>query len=164
MVSTNDDHQLEALAEEVFELNKLSWTARAQVRRRSESFVSEYEFLALDVLIKQGPMTVGELQKHVGVMPAQMSRVIRSLENKPDGPMIRCAIWFLRSASRESWIALTRCRRSSNTKTMKVIMPYWRAFHPRGGADRVLLDSSMEGIVAEVKGRGKAAQLWSKPI
>ncbi len=91
-MSTNNDHQLEALAEEVFELNKLSWSARVQVHRRSEFYVSEYEFLALDVLIKQGPMTVGELQKHVGVMPAQMSRVIRSLENKPDGPMIRCAI------------------------------------------------------------------------
>ncbi len=92
MVRTDDNHPLEALAEEVFELNKLSWTARAQVRQRSECTVSEYEFLALDVLAKQGPMTVGELQKHVGVMPAQMSRVIRSLENKPDGPMITCAI------------------------------------------------------------------------
>ncbi len=92
MASTHDDHQLEALAEEVFELNKLSWTARAQTRRRAECTVSEYEFLALDVLTKQGPMTVGELQKHVGVMPAQMSRVIRSLEDKSDGPMITCAI------------------------------------------------------------------------
>lgn len=92
MVRTDDNHPLEALAEEVFELNKLSWTARAQARRQPELYISDYEFLALDVLAKQGPMTVGELQKHVGVMPAQMSRVIRSLENKPDGPMITCAI------------------------------------------------------------------------
>jgi len=35
---------------------------------------------------------VGQLQKSLRVLPAQMSRVIRSLENKIDKPLIRCQI------------------------------------------------------------------------
>ncbi len=37
-------------------------------------------------------MTVGQLRRNVGVLPAQMSRVLRSLERRGDKPLIKCAI------------------------------------------------------------------------
>ena len=86
------EQQLEELAEEIFELSKISWSARNQARKRSEYDISETEFLSLEALARAAPMTVGELQRHVEVLPAQMSRIIRSLENKPDGPLIVCSI------------------------------------------------------------------------
>jgi len=84
--------QLEELAEEIFALTQMDWAARPQVRRRPEHDISESEFLSLDALARSDSMTVGELQKRVGVLPAQMSRIVRSLENKPDEAMISCAI------------------------------------------------------------------------
>jgi len=36
-------------------------------------------------------MTVGEIQKQIGVLPAQMSRIIRALESKSE-PLIECKI------------------------------------------------------------------------
>ncbi len=82
---------LEAMADEIFELSKLSSAARTRAGPTPDE-VSEAEFLALDALIKRGaPMTVGELQKALGVLPAQMSRLIRALE-EADGPLVECAI------------------------------------------------------------------------
>ncbi|MFQ6048047.1 MAG: MarR family winged helix-turn-helix transcriptional regulator [Phycisphaerae bacterium] len=80
------------MAEEIFELNKLSWVARPRGGGRRGSDLSESEFLALDLLVRHQPMSVGQLQRAIGVLPAQMSRVIRSLESKADKPLIRCSI------------------------------------------------------------------------
>jgi DNA-binding MarR family transcriptional regulator len=87
--------QLEELAEEIFELSTLSSMAR--VRGRSgeaapDMQISETEFLALDAIAKAGTVTVGEIQKAIGVLPAQMSRIIRSLETKGSGGFVRRAI------------------------------------------------------------------------
>jgi DNA-binding MarR family transcriptional regulator len=46
----------------------------------------------LDLLARHQPMTVGQLQRGIGVLPAQMSRVMRSLEEKGDKPLIDCTI------------------------------------------------------------------------
>jgi DNA-binding MarR family transcriptional regulator len=84
---------LEDLAEEVFDLGTMS----SRVRSRSKGAVAggqltETEFLALDSLAKESPQTVGAIQKTVGVLPAQMSRIVRALEDKDGGPFITCQI------------------------------------------------------------------------
>ena len=37
-------------------------------------------------------LTVGEIQRTISVLPAQMSRIIRSLESGFDKPLIRCEL------------------------------------------------------------------------
>ena len=83
---------LEDLAEEVFELSTLSSLARSRAKGGSADLLTEAEFLALNVLVKASPRTVGAIQKSIGVLPAQMSRVIRSLEDKGGTPYISCEI------------------------------------------------------------------------
>jgi DNA-binding MarR family transcriptional regulator len=87
--------KLEEMASEIFELTMLSTLARARARtadHQAEAQLTETEFLTLDVLAKHGPMTVGEIQKTIGVLPAQMSRVIRALEGKSGGAFVDCSI------------------------------------------------------------------------
>lgn len=79
-------------AEAIFELTKMSWARRDNIKRKGEFDLSETEFLTLDLLRKRGSMTVGDLQRAIGVLPAQMSRIIRSLESKLAKPMVRCEI------------------------------------------------------------------------
>ncbi len=85
--------QLQALAEDVFELSKLGSRARAQARSGdSVDTLTETETLTLDLLSKHDSLTVGEIQREIGVLPAQMSRIVRSLEDKSSGPYIECNI------------------------------------------------------------------------
>ena len=84
--------ELEQMADEIFELTKLSWLARNLPKKKGGVDLTEPEFLALDFLARAEPLTVGQLQKSLRVLPAQMSRVIRSLESKVDKPLIRCEI------------------------------------------------------------------------
>jgi DNA-binding MarR family transcriptional regulator len=79
-------------AEEIFELAKISWLLRSRQRRRSGLDLTETEFLTLDLVARSESQTVGQLRKHVGVLPAQMSRILRSLERRSDKPLIKCAI------------------------------------------------------------------------
>ena len=64
-----------ALAEAIFVLSKRSWTRAAQ----QTSEVTETGFLALDYLVEAGTDSVGEVQQHINVIPAQMSRLVRQL-------------------------------------------------------------------------------------
>src|SRR5581483_5278153 len=48
-------------------------------------------FLTLSILQAHGTMIVGDIQRILGILPAQMSRIIRSLENR-DRPLIQCRI------------------------------------------------------------------------
>ena len=84
----------EQMADEIFELTKLSWLARHRPKAKKKGAIdlTETEFLAMDFLARAEPLTVGRLQKSLGVLPAQMSRVIRSLENKAAKPLVRCEI------------------------------------------------------------------------
>lgn len=93
MDTTQKRRQLEELSEEILELTKLTSRARAASRRDDAvEALTETEHLTLDLLNKHGSMTVGEIQKAIGVLPAQMSRVIRALEQKGDDPHIACQI------------------------------------------------------------------------
>ncbi|MGQ9650496.1 MAG: MarR family winged helix-turn-helix transcriptional regulator [Phycisphaerae bacterium] len=84
--------QLQEFAQELFEMSKDIWAAQNKARTNDQTELTETEFLTLDLLVNRQPQTVGDLQKQIGILPTQMSRVIRSLENKSEGPLIRCQI------------------------------------------------------------------------
>jgi DNA-binding MarR family transcriptional regulator len=50
------------------------------------------DFLALTLLDERGTMIVGDIQRLLGVLPAQMSRIIRRLEADRQNPLIACRI------------------------------------------------------------------------
>jgi DNA-binding MarR family transcriptional regulator len=84
--------ELKQFAEEILDISKDFWTIQSQSKSKNEPEVTETEFLALDLLTRSQPMSVGEIQKHIGVLPAQMSRIVRSLEHKGEKPLIKCTI------------------------------------------------------------------------
>jgi DNA-binding MarR family transcriptional regulator len=86
------DANIEEMALEIFGLTKMSWLSRQHSKVKDAIDLSETEFLTLDMLILRQPQTVGEIQKQIGVLPAQMSRIVRALETKFDQPLIRSEI------------------------------------------------------------------------
>jgi DNA-binding MarR family transcriptional regulator len=91
--STPEDSSLEAMAEEIFSLTVMGWRQRLASRQQGAPELSESQFLALDSLANAAQtLTVGEIQRAVGVLPAQMSRIIRSLETGFEKPLIHCAL------------------------------------------------------------------------
>lgn len=92
MPTLEQARQLKEFAEEIFEVSKGIWAAQTKAKAQDQAEISETEFLALDLLVKSEPLTVGELQREIGVLPAQMSRVVRSLESKTGEPLISCKI------------------------------------------------------------------------
>ena len=85
-------HQLDVLAREIFELTKITWLTAQRTKLDGQHDLSESEFLALDALEQIGSVTVGDLQRRINVQPAQMSRIIKSLETKYDSPLVTCTI------------------------------------------------------------------------
>ncbi len=59
--------------------------------RRRAGNLKEVEFLTLAILQQHESRIVGDIQRVLGVLPAQMSRIIRSLEDR-DRPLISCRI------------------------------------------------------------------------
>lgn len=93
MADRTTDESIRKMAEEIFDLTKLSWRQRLASRHLGEEELSESQFLTLDGIVTRGePQTVGDLQRAIHVVPAQMSRIIRSLENDFDAPLIRCEL------------------------------------------------------------------------
>ena len=86
------DPSLQAQAEEIFELTQLASGLRMRARMGKTEALSEAEFLTLDFLATDDDRTVGEIQRHVGVLPAQMSRLIRALEKKDGQALVACKI------------------------------------------------------------------------
>ncbi len=82
---------LDKMADEIFELYLLVAIARSR-RPTGPDDLSETEFLTLDTLAKEEPLTIGEVQKRVGVVPAQMSRVVRALEQQGGRGYVECKI------------------------------------------------------------------------
>jgi DNA-binding MarR family transcriptional regulator len=93
MTDHRPDESLKQMADEIFSLTKMSWRQRLATRHLGEEELSESQFLTLDCIVTHGePQTVGDLQRAIHVVPAQMSRIIRSLENDFDAPLIRCEL------------------------------------------------------------------------
>jgi DNA-binding MarR family transcriptional regulator len=59
--------------------------------RRRNGDLKEVEFLTLSILHHHETLIVGDIQRQLGVLPAQMSRIIRALEAR-DRPFITCRI------------------------------------------------------------------------
>ncbi len=90
MVATGNEVRLEELAEDLFEF--ITYLGLAVPRsRRPASDLKEIEFLTLAILQNQGTMIVGDIQRVLGILPAQMSRVIRALETR-EPPLVECHI------------------------------------------------------------------------
>ncbi|MSR32265.1 MAG: MarR family transcriptional regulator [Gemmataceae bacterium] len=82
--------QFDHLAQQIVELNNAIALSQPRFRRQKKG-LKEMEFLTLCYLRHRNSMNVGDIQKLLGVLPAQMSRIIRALENR-ENPYINCKI------------------------------------------------------------------------
>src|SRR5438552_2264390 len=82
--------RLEEMAQDLFEVITHLCLVAPRSRRRAGD-LKEIEYLTLAILQERGTMIVGDIQRLLGVLPAQMSRVIRSLEAR-QWPLIGCRI------------------------------------------------------------------------
>lgn len=89
--SQQSEKTLDEMAAEIFELYLLIAIARSR-RPTGTDDLSETEFLTLDLLSKEQPITIGDVQKRIGVVPAQMSRIIRALEERGGRGYVECNI------------------------------------------------------------------------
>jgi DNA-binding MarR family transcriptional regulator len=89
-MATETGHRVEELALELFDVVTQICLSTLRGRRRSGE-LKEVEFLTLSLLHANGTMIVGDIQRVLGILPAQMSRVIRALETR-ERPLIECRI------------------------------------------------------------------------
>ncbi len=68
-------HRLDDIAHELFQLVTQICLSTLRGRRRGGE-LKEVEFLTLSLLQSNGTMIVGDIQKLLGILPAQMLRVI----------------------------------------------------------------------------------------
>ena len=90
MVATGTEMRVQELAQHVFDLITHFCLVSPRGRRRSGD-LKEVEFLTLSLLHHHETLIVGDIQRQLGVLPAQMSRIIRSLETR-ERPLITCRI------------------------------------------------------------------------
>jgi DNA-binding MarR family transcriptional regulator len=86
------DQAIQELALQIFELTRRTWFESQREKLKGGYDLSESEFLALDALEDVEAMSVGQLRKHVGVLPAQMSRILKALEQRYDEKLVICSI------------------------------------------------------------------------
>ena len=89
-MATGTGHRVEDIAHELFQVVTQICLSTLRGRRRAGD-LKEVEFLTLSLLQEHGILIVGDIQRVLGVLPAQMSRVIRALENR-ERPLIQCRI------------------------------------------------------------------------
>lgn len=91
MIARGSQLQLEELAQRSFQLITRMVLILPRRRKRSPGDLKEMEFLTLAILHQNQSMIVGDIQRILGVLPAQMSRIIRSLESRST-PLVACQI------------------------------------------------------------------------
>ena len=89
-MATGMGHRVEEIAQDLFDVVTQVCLSTHRGRRRVGD-LKEVEFLTLAILQKHQPMIVGDIQRLLSVLPAQMSRIIRSLEGR-ERPLISCHI------------------------------------------------------------------------
>ena len=82
--------RVEEIAQDLFEVVTQIGLSTLRGRRRVAD-LKEVEFLTLSILQNRDCMIVGDIQRFLGVLPAQMSRIIRALEDR-DQSLITCRI------------------------------------------------------------------------
>ncbi len=90
MIANGTGIPTEDLAHRLIEVVAQLGLAAPRGRRRNAD-LKEAEFLTLSILHQRDSLIVGDIQRQLGVLPAQMSRIIRSLEDR-DQPLIACRI------------------------------------------------------------------------
>ena len=90
MIANGTGIPIEDLAHRLIEIVGQLGLAAPRGRRRNGD-LKEAEFIALSILHQHDSLIVGDIQRQLGVLPAQMSRIIRSLEDR-DQPLIACRI------------------------------------------------------------------------
>jgi DNA-binding MarR family transcriptional regulator len=90
MVATSTGPRIKGIADDLFGVVTQFCLAIPRSRRRNDD-LTEVEFLTLAILHHRGTMTVGDILRLLGVLPTQMSRIIRALDNRPD-PLVTCRI------------------------------------------------------------------------
>ncbi len=90
MVASASVTKLEELAHHLFDVVTRFCLTAPRGRRRSGE-LKEIEFLTLSLLHQREKLIVGDIQRQLGILPAQMSRIIRALENR-ERPLIACRI------------------------------------------------------------------------
>jgi DNA-binding MarR family transcriptional regulator len=90
MVASTAGVRLDDIAHGLFSAITQFCLATPRARRRSGD-LKELEYLTLSLLRQHQSMIVGDIQRLLGVLPAQMSRIIRSLEAR-ERPLIACQI------------------------------------------------------------------------
>lgn len=90
MVAAGTEMRVQELAQNLFDLVTQFCLAAPRHRRRTGS-LKEVEFLTLALLHHHETLIVGDIQRQLGVLPAQMSRIIRALEDR-ERPLIACRI------------------------------------------------------------------------
>jgi DNA-binding MarR family transcriptional regulator len=90
MTGSNPPARLDELAQHLFNVVTRFCLAVPRGRRRSGE-LKEIEFLTLSLLHQRETLIVGDIQRQLGVLPAQMSRIIRALEAR-ERPLISCRI------------------------------------------------------------------------
>ena len=89
---SKDASEIEQLAEEILHLQFMFWKMRHRSKIDDPYDLTEAEYATLDALAELHESTVGQLQKLLDVRSAQMSRIIRSLENKAGAKLIECSL------------------------------------------------------------------------
>src|SRR5262245_66398985 len=90
MVASGSGSKLEELAHHLFDVVTRFCLSVPRSRRKAGD-LKDIEFLTLSLLNQREPLIVGDIQRQLGVLPAQMSRIIRALETR-DRPLISCRI------------------------------------------------------------------------
>jgi DNA-binding MarR family transcriptional regulator len=90
MVATPTSLRSDELSQSLFGILARFGMSVLRARRRGTD-LKELEFLTLAMLNERETMIVGDIQRLLGVLPAQMSRILRALETR-ERPLIFCRI------------------------------------------------------------------------
>ena len=86
------EQAIQNLARRIFAITVRTWIGSQREKMKGGYDLSESEFLALAALESADCLSVGELRREVGVLPAQMSRIIKALEHRYDEKLVVCSI------------------------------------------------------------------------
>src|SRR5262249_13038627 len=89
MIASGTELHLDELAQRFFQVLIHLDLELPRSRRRGD--LKEMEFHTLALLQQHHTLIVGDLQRYLSVLPAQMSRIIRSLESREEA-LIACCI------------------------------------------------------------------------